>query len=536
MEKFVRVGREDSRSIESMIGWLFCLIGSQHERCGDADTIVVFHILDSRRRFIENSIPIQAYPDFAYDSCLLVDRLDTSTAYQFAMNNVHPRHCLELCNKFNQSYALINRDQCFCTNVPLKIDDANSILINEDCSMKCSGNYFYTCGSQSNTTIYSMYVMKPQCRHGKSPANIYLELIDSLSGFDVAANDQQCVYTHLSLKKKSLADAQTFCQSIDGQLAKINELAEINYILSDSIFNMRLLKLIPIYYPKLVNSTRYFWINRTSKNITSQGVSSLYLRNCQDVPEKVDQNCIAIRQEPFRVSIPYNLTLVRLCVSESNQCTTESAMPFCVDQHLEPKPTIVTPSIGPVVSNITMDYSCGDDDDDYHFIDDYCYKIKVHEVSWNEAKDECENEQATLFVPEKANTLHVIKTLFLHQLTFRPSGFAHVGVMYANENRTVVQYVSNNGQIQRIIPDSNAVYDLCEKTFLERYQALMSRTGLSNSERTRLKTQLIGCAYLDLLSYSVPIIRCDEIPCNRTATVICQKSPRLKTMTITAQR
>lgn len=338
------------------------------------------------------------------------------------------------------------------------------------------------------------------------------------------------------MRKNSYADAQSFCRSINGQLAKINEIAEINHILSDSIFNMRLLKLVPFYYSKLVNMTRYYWINRTSEKMNSQSVSSLYLRNCTDIPEKVDRNCLAIRQEPFQISFTYNFTLIRLCVSESDQCSTESAMPFCVDQHLDPKPTLIPPNSNDSLSrNITIDYSCGDDSD-YHFIDEYCYKIKFHEVSWNEAKRECEKENGSLFVPEKANTLHIIKTLFLHRTTYTSSGFAHVGVIYDQRNQTVIQYLNNNGNIQRIIPDSNTVYDLCERSFLERYRALMSPTGLTNNERNRLKTEQIGCAYMDLLSYSIPIIRCDEIPCNRTATVICQKSPIAISMNIEVER
>lgn len=144
------------------------LLGNRHERCGDDDTIIVFHILDSRRRSVESSVSTQSYPDFGYDSCIFVSSLNSSTTYRLDMNNVHPRHCLELCNRYNQIYALINGDQCFCTNVPMKTDDNNEILANEECSFKCSGNYFYTCGNKNNLTMYSMYTMKPQCRHGKS--------------------------------------------------------------------------------------------------------------------------------------------------------------------------------------------------------------------------------------------------------------------------------------------------------------------------------------------------------------------------------
>jgi hypothetical protein len=83
------------------------------------------------------------------------------------MNNIHPRHCLELCTKYQQKYALINGNKCFCTNIPVKNDRSTIILTHQVCSLKCSANYFYTCGNKDNETIYSMYIMKPQCLHGK---------------------------------------------------------------------------------------------------------------------------------------------------------------------------------------------------------------------------------------------------------------------------------------------------------------------------------------------------------------------------------
>jgi hypothetical protein len=57
---------------------------------------------------------------------------------------------------------------CFCTNVPIKNEEnGTNILLNQFCSQECSANYFYTCGSKVNSTIYSMYTMQPKCRHGK---------------------------------------------------------------------------------------------------------------------------------------------------------------------------------------------------------------------------------------------------------------------------------------------------------------------------------------------------------------------------------
>ena len=41
------------------------------------------------------------------------------------------------------------------------------ILTGQSCSQQCSGNYFYSCGNKNNSTIYSMYILQPKCRHGK---------------------------------------------------------------------------------------------------------------------------------------------------------------------------------------------------------------------------------------------------------------------------------------------------------------------------------------------------------------------------------
>jgi hypothetical protein len=216
-----------------------------------------------------------------------------------------------------------------------------------------------------------------------------------------------------------------------------------------------------------------------------------------------------------------------------------SAVPICVDQHLEMNtthiPLITNDNSSNLSANVSIDYSCGDDTE-YHFVDDYCYKISFHEVNWNDAKSECQRDNAMIFVPEKSITLQIIKSLFLHRSSYTASGYAHVGVIYDNQNRTVIQYNTTNNNSLRTVPDSNAVYDLCETTFDEYYRKLMSSKSLSSNQRNQIKNQQIGCAYVDLLSDIVPVIRCDEIPCNRIATVICQKSPILKTAVVIVNR
>lgn len=150
---------------------IYVYLGNQHEQCGKNDIVIIFHILDSRRTYSDARTPAEPFPDFIYDSCIQVDAFNSSTTYQFNLNekkNVHPRHCLELCTNYQQKYALMNANKCFCTNTPLKNGEPGSeIFTSQDCSQRCSGNYFYSCGNHSNPTIYSMYVMQPKCRHGK---------------------------------------------------------------------------------------------------------------------------------------------------------------------------------------------------------------------------------------------------------------------------------------------------------------------------------------------------------------------------------
>ncbi|CAF1026064.1 unnamed protein product [Rotaria sordida] len=499
--------------------------GNVHERCGDKNTIVVFHVVDVRRIYSLMRIPMDSYPDFVYDSCIYVSSFNSSTTYQFNLNNVHnihPRHCLQLCTNYQQKYAFINSNLCLCTNIPLKDTQYDTtILENQYCSYECSANYFYTCGNKTNSTIYSMYIMQPKCRHG----------------FEVAENDQQCVYSHSSIKKNSFSNAQSYCKSIGGIIAKINDILEIQDILSESTLSRRLSNTLSIFSAfKSYNDSKYFWIDRTSDIINNNTISDRSLGKCSQTSNAIDRNCIVLRYEKTSYS---NIIADDQCIAESNLCSLMSATPVCVDQHLEFNSTII-PSItdDDVISvsvNTSIDYSCGNDTE-YDFIDEYCYKISFHESSWNEAKSECERDNAMLFVPEKFITLKIIRSLFLRRHHYASSGFAHIGVIYDNQNRTVIRSNITDESILQIVPDSNSIYDLCEQTFHQHYTKINSSKILSKNDQNRLKDQQIGCAYLDLLSDTTPVIRCDEIPCNRQATVICQRPPILKTVIIQAQR
>jgi len=50
-------------------------------------------------------------------------------------------------------------------------EDNVDMLTGQYCSQQCAGNYFYSCGNKNNATIYSVYLLLPECRHGKKKLN-----------------------------------------------------------------------------------------------------------------------------------------------------------------------------------------------------------------------------------------------------------------------------------------------------------------------------------------------------------------------------
>lgn len=431
----------------------------------------------------------------------------------------------------------MNNHECLCTNIPLsEQEESVDIIPGQSCSQPCAGNYFYSCGHHTNKTIYSAYVLLPKCRHGNDRNFVFYEkeILENFPlGFEVAANDQQCVYSHFSAKVTSLSAANDFCRSIGGKLAKINDMVEIQDILPESILHTRLMQQILLYYKfKFINDSKWYWIERTNDTPDPNTISERLIKQCSKMPEMVDRNCLAIQY------VSNADQSHERCIIETDECTTKSAMPVCVDEHIEYQPTIVPPideeNPAEISVNITVEHSC---DEHYDLIDDFCYRLVLHEVGWNEAKSTCHKDHATIFIPEKSVSLQYIKSIFLRRKHYVSSGFAHVGVYYDRVNRTVVQYnMSNTNNDQLIIPDSNAIYDICEKSFQERFTALMLSMNITLNEKNRLRNEQSGCGYIDLLSNVVPTIRCDEIPCNRTATVICQKFPIIKTQIIPAKR
>ncbi|CAF0886021.1 unnamed protein product [Adineta ricciae] len=499
--------------------------GNRHEQCGDNDTIVVFDISQSRRAYSYYPTTFKPYLDFSYDSCVHMSSFDPNRSYKFTFNDsldLHPRHCLEFCTINQQKYALINSNQCFCMNMPAKHYNNKHLLPKQHCSQECSSNYFYTCGNPTSSTIYSVYTRQQKCRHG----------------FEMAQNREQCVYGHYSTRTYSYESARSNCDSLGSSLVKINDVLELQDLLPRSMVYTHVFlwnQLANVQASALLNFSKYFWLDRTTDKASDPIDSSrLLLTKCSQSPPTTDGNC-------FALSLKKTPSISELCVIESDECTSKSATPICVNDQSKLN---YTSNIHPwkndnstvIATNISMDYSCDDNQKDYHFIDEYCYKITFHETTWSEAKSTCEKENAIVFVPETHITLSLIRSLFIRRTNYIASGYAHVGVKYDTQNRTVIESNINNKKVVEVIPDSNAIYDLCEKTFHERYTALMSSTTTSSNEREQMKTKQMGCAYVDLLSDTMPLIRCDEIPCDRIATVICQKLPIVKQNLVKVKR
>ncbi|CAF2666053.1 unnamed protein product [Rotaria sp. Silwood2] len=501
--------------------------GNQHERCGNTDKVVVLHIREDliSSTYFQTHKRAKPYPDFFYDSCIHLNSVNQSSIYQFNLNHkndVHPRHCLELCKNYKQQYALLNSNKCLCTNILTRKKQYNMLIPSDyNCTQECQGNYFYTCGNTSDSMIYSMYVMQPKC-----PPH-----------FQVTEDEQRCVHTDFSAQKNSLSIAQSYCKSVGGMLAKINDILEIQDIVTLSTLNVRYFGGVSISYsPSILNDTRFFWIDRTSDIMNNNQTTDRSIGKCFQTSKSIDRNCIVLRREKIFMN---NILTYERCFTESDQCSSISAMPVCVDKHLEFNSTAIPPIIdndsSSILVNISTDYSCGDDTD-YHLMNDYCYKVSYHETTWNDAKTGCERDNAMLFQPRKLTTLSLIKSLFLRRHSYTSSGIVHIGIFYDNRNRTATRYKTTGGSALPSELDSIDLHSLCKIEFHQHYERLIPSPVLSLNEKNRPKTQQIRCAYVDFRSDYGPLIACNEISCNRLATAICQKSPIVKIRAVAAKR
>ncbi|CAF3194467.1 unnamed protein product [Rotaria sp. Silwood2] len=125
--------------------------------------------------------------------------------------------------------------------------------------------------------------------------------------------------------------------------------------------------------------------------------------------------------------------------------------------------------------------------------------------------------------------LEMIESLFLRRRSYTSSDAARVGLVYNNQKRTVIKYNTKDGEVLGNLSNLDSFYYECESIFRRRYDTLLSSWYLSTKEKDQLKSQQTGCGYVDFRSEIGLSIACDEIPCDRLATVICQKSPIQKT-------
>jgi hypothetical protein len=319
-------------------------------------------------------------------------------------------------------------------------------------------------------------------------------------------------------------------------LAKINDILEIQDIVTQSRLTEKEFSRSSYGYGStLVETTKYFWIDRTSDIMNNKKKPDRSIETCFRTSKSIDRNCIVLRREKIIVN---DVLSSEWCFTESDQCSSMSAIPICVDKQLElnsikfPRTTNGDSSI--ISVNISTDYSC-EEDTDYHFIDGYCYKVSFHETTWNDAKAECERENATLFLPEKLTMLSLIKSLFLRHHSHTSSGIVHVGMFYDNQTRIVTQY---NRTGESVSINASYIYDLdnrCQRKLNERFEQFMSLPMLSTYAKNRSNNQQIRCAYMDFQSQKTPSISCGAVSCNRLATVICQKSPIVTTRTVSAK-
>ncbi|CAF3890725.1 unnamed protein product [Rotaria sp. Silwood1] len=320
-------------------------------------------------------------------NCIHLNFINHSEIYEFHLNHIndiHPRHCLELCKKYKQQYTLLNSNKCLCTNIVMKKKRYNGIDFPDlNCTQQCPGNYLYTCGNANDSTIYTVYVEQPRC-----PPD---------TNYQASEDERRCLYVNLTVKKKYFSDAQSFCKSIGGMLVKIHDTLEIQ-------------DTIPKYITSSIHDPTYFWIDRTSDNIDINKGSNHSIEKCFQTLDSIDQNCIIIRREETVVD---HTSTFKPCFTESDQCSSMSAIPICVSKHLEFN-SITSGDSSIISANTIIDYSCGNDSD-FHFMNEYCYKILLHETTWNDAKAECERDNAELFLPGESAILFFLKLLFLRR-------------------------------------------------------------------------------------------------------------------------
>ena len=213
------------------------------------------------------------------------------------------------------------------------------------------------------------------------------------------------MYSNTSIKSHFFPDAQSHCKSIGGMLMKVNDILEIEDVLVSSRVSSisDYIDLSNNAYSSLSSSDKkiYFWIDRVSNFINTSKTSNRVIRRCTETSDSIDPHCIVFRFETILIQ---NKVSYEPCLTESDECSSKSAKPICVDKHLESGSAAILPikdgSSSTISVNTLIDYTCGNDKA-YYLIDEYCYKVDFHETTWQEGKSKCERDNATLFIPEK---------------------------------------------------------------------------------------------------------------------------------------
>lgn len=150
--------------------------GNRHETCGSDTSVVVLKtgafFSYSKYRTKKMNVPSI---DFFYDSCVQLNTSHQSSVLSFELKgdvDTHPRHCLELCSKYERPKALLSSKKCLCLNTSQYLDsEVKQHVDSVKCSQECRGNYFYSCGNENDSTIYSAYLLRKSCPPGKYKVN-----------------------------------------------------------------------------------------------------------------------------------------------------------------------------------------------------------------------------------------------------------------------------------------------------------------------------------------------------------------------------
>ncbi|CAF3363218.1 unnamed protein product [Rotaria sp. Silwood2] len=502
--------------------------GNKNQRCGDTDTVVVLNVRKNQN-MLQTSSEYHTFglnSDIVYKNCAHFNFENSSEIYQFNFlheQDVHPHYCVQLCAKYQQQYALLNSNKCLCTNIQIKgelKENYRFLLFDSPCNQHCLGNYFYSCGRNSNSTIYSVYTRRSDCPHD----------------FQAIGDKGRCVHLGLSARKSSYTTAQSYCKSMDGILAKIDDIVEIQDLLPKSIITQSYFdKYAFSYSGREPNMLIHFWIDRILDRLNDSKISDRFISKCFKTSKSIDHNCIALDHEEVLID---DTVAVIQCFSESDQCSSTSAIPVCVDKNLESHsnaiPSMEDSDSSIIKINTFTDYLCSNDTD-YHLIDDYCYKILLHETTWHKAKTECERDNATLFLPKKNKVVSLVKQLFLRRYSYTSSDIAHIDVLYDDQNFTTTQNITSNTSTSKSVFNLDNIYSSCKMSFVENFPILLSLLNRTEKVIDKRKTHQTACGYINFRSYNSQWISCNQESCNRPATIICQKSPTITTHVILAK-